>query len=565
MNSNTPPIKNTNSSQNTSTSNKTALSKKNTELDFNDLFSSALGQSGPKSQVNFVESQLTEKRLTETRFKQQENKPSDDHNPNADAAQAAVWAQRQWMQNNSGSQEAETNSESIHSPSNSKNTLNTESVHQQNSNETPAKPSSESDSDVEKKNIVNNVSESAQSTDPQSDEITEKKIDIASVSKQQANENKIEVVIKNELDKQITKRTDSENLANIKNIPESLPDETNLKQNSTFPVEGTKEVPSLQTVNLSEKSVGKPELPSTQNTTSTINNLSSDQKITPLTLEEDESAKFSSQNRTLENIKTEAISISTSTIETKTLNSNISNNNNNNVVNQSNSNFSANTNIPSPLTPQIAQQIESLSNQPEVTELKVGQKILATSSLQNSNPTETSPTTALNSLQNNVSNPSSSVQIKTPVNQPGFTKALGQTIHWAIGKNLSTVDIRVNPETFGPINMRVIHKGQQVQLIIRTQDETSANMLTQALSGLKEAMAQNGLQLNHVQIQQGNTNSSQNQTSNGQTQFDQHNRQGDHNRQQKQSQSGTSFTNEPVQPSAPITPKKPEGTLDLFA
>ncbi len=78
-------------------------------------------------------------------------------------------------------------------------------------------------------------------------------------------------------------------------------------------------------------------------------------------------------------------------------------------------------------------------------------------------------------------------------------------MQWAIGKNLSTVDIRVNPESFGPMNMRLVQKGQQVQLVIRTQDEASANLLTQALGGLKEVLAQNGLQLNQVQIQHNST------------------------------------------------------------
>ncbi|MCQ8897760.1 flagellar hook-length control protein FliK [Limnobacter humi] len=93
------------------------------------------------------------------------------------------------------------------------------------------------------------------------------------------------------------------------------------------------------------------------------------------------------------------------------------------------------------------------------------------------------------------------VGIRTPVSQPGFAKELGQTINWALGKQLSTVELRVNPESFGPMNLKIVQKGQELHITIRTQDESSANLMAQAVSGLKETMAQNGLQLNQVTVQ----------------------------------------------------------------
>ena len=65
------------------------------ELNFNDLFSSAMGQMAPNAQLNSIESQLRE-----SLFKQdiKTNKKSNESNSNAEAAQAAVWAQRDWMQ-----------------------------------------------------------------------------------------------------------------------------------------------------------------------------------------------------------------------------------------------------------------------------------------------------------------------------------------------------------------------------------------------------------------------------------------------------------------------------------
>jgi len=236
-----------------------------------------------------------------------------------------------------------------------------------------------------------------------------------------------------------------------------------------------------------------------------------------------------------------------------------------------NGSASAGTQTTTQLAPQIASQIAQqaqalgvgLDDSIAEDGLKVGQKILAGSSLQSS-----SMATGISAGTNGLTGSASSTQqalIKTPVNQPGFAKEIGQTVQWAIGKNLSTVDIRVNPESFGPMNMRLVQKGQQVQLMIRTQDEASANLLNQALGGLKEVLAQNGLQLNQVQIQHGNTQAQQSQTSNGQAQFEQNRNQNQGQGSGQHSTGGNKSQNEPVATAASATARKPEGKLDLFA
>ena len=209
---------------------------------------------------------------------------------------------------------------------------------------------------------------------------------------------------------------------------------------------------------------------------------------------------------------------------------------------------------------QLHAEVQSLRQ--EIGELKAGQKILAGSNLQAAgNPN------AMAAGTNGLAGPSATAQqalIKTPVNQPGFAKELGQTVQWAIGKNMSTVDIRVNPESFGPMNMRLVQKGQQVQLVIRTQDEASANLLTQSLSNLKEVLAQNGLQLNQVQIQHGNTPSTgQGQQNQSQAQFDQNS--GQQGRGGQHSAPGGMATDEQVPTATQVSGSKPSGQLDMFA
>lgn len=156
-------------------------------------------------------------------------------------------------------------------------------------------------------------------------------------------------------------------------------------------------------------------------------------------------------------------------------------------------------------------------------------------------------------------------EIKTPVNQPGFAKELGQKITWALGKNLSTVDIRVNPEQMGTLNMRILQKGQNIQLVIRTSDETSGAMLQQAISGLRESMSQNGLQLGQVQIHSGN-NPNSNQPQFGQNLQGQQqggsgqsgNQNGQNGQQASQGDAETSLAGTRTQ-------GRSDGNLDLFA
>ncbi|WP_370263515.1 flagellar hook-length control protein FliK [Limnobacter sp.] len=135
----------------------------------------------------------------------------------------------------------------------------------------------------------------------------------------------------------------------------------------------------------------------------------------------------------------------------------------------------------------------------EIPGVQAGEKILANRGAAATAPGLGMPATVQTST--NGTPGTAQTQIRTPVNQPGFARELGNTVQWAIGKQFSTVDIRVNPESFGPMNMRLVQNGQQLQLIIRTQDEASANLLSQALTGLKDVMAQQGLQLNQVQLQ----------------------------------------------------------------
>ena len=96
MNTSTQAMNNVNKVQTPAAGNKPKQGQQESPLNFTELFSSALGQSAPTAQLNSIESQLRE-----SLYQQNKPKKNNESTANAEAAQAAqaaVWAQRNWMQ-----------------------------------------------------------------------------------------------------------------------------------------------------------------------------------------------------------------------------------------------------------------------------------------------------------------------------------------------------------------------------------------------------------------------------------------------------------------------------------
>ncbi|WP_288108509.1 flagellar hook-length control protein FliK [Limnobacter sp.] len=218
---------------------------------------------------------------------------------------------------------------------------------------------------------------------------------------------------------------------------------------------------------------------------------------------------------------------------------------------------------------QVAQQTQAMSKtgqgaEADIKGLQAGDKILATGAGSAASATG-NPAAGLMGLGTTRTGLAGEALIKTPVNQPGFVKELAQQVNWTLGKNMSTVDIRVNPESFGPMNMRLVQKGQEIHLVIRTQDDQSAAMMSQAVHGLKEALAQSGLQLGQVQIH-GSAADAQNSFANLQQQA-QGQQQANGGKGQRQGGQGQSDGESADMDSAPkaVAPKIGNNGLDLFA
>lgn len=496
MSTNTPAVNNLNKVQTVATNPKFKSTKKDTELNFNDLFSSALGQTAPKVQLNSIESQLRE-----TLFKQEKPKKNTDENSNPDAVQSAVWEQRNWMQ-------------TAQSPQN-----------QANSDETSNRIEPQKDSPTDPVKFSENNGPN--------------KSDPVESGKQEA-------------------QTDNADKASEENNSQALESAQSNRTSSTANSVSTTDTPATST----EIDVTLAQAATTNTASATASANSNLNQATTLPNGLTSSSTTESTQITVDTNSTPGID-DLGAIRLDSTSGNTSVNMRTEQQAQGMPNNQNNTNaLTAQLAPQIAQQTQNVDLSLETEGLKVGQKILAAGNLQASGMNYAN-SAGINGVNNNLGTAQPPL-IKTPVNQPGFVKELSQTVQWAIGKNMSTVDIRVNPESFGPMNMRFVQKGQQVQLIIRTQDEASANLLTQALGGLKEAMAQSGLQLNQVQIQHNNTANTANFANTANSQGQTSNGQG--HRGQNSSGQNTSPEQElALSPTTHSTGKKPDGTLDLFA
>lgn len=497
MNTSTQAMNNVNKVQTPAAGNKPKQGQQESQLNFTELFSSALGQSAPTAQLNSIESQLRESLYQQSKPKK--NNESTANAEAAQAAQAAVWAQRNWMQTAPVQQATPVAANEV-----IKDTKDTEAAKQAVAPDNTA-PTDSANASTSSENSQANARGAQQTPEKNADNDTEQTAKVALPG-------------------------NTTNPANSGTALDTKPTTTELALNSAADGE-----PVAQVINPT-----KPEQ-------TTGNELAGADKARP-------------DLKTTAQLKADA-TIANSTVQMRadTAQGNGPGNVGNAVQVQLNQQL--NQQVAPQITQQIAQQAQAMGEGFGEEGLKVGQKILAAGNLQSAG-TATGIAAGTNGLTGTAGSAQQAL-IKTPVSQPGFAKELGQTVQWAIGKNLSTVDIRVNPESFGPMNMRLVQKGQQVQLVIRTQDEASANLLTQALGGLKEVLAQNGLQLNQVQIQHGNAPTPQGQANNGQAQFDQNRNQGQGNGQH--AAGGDNSQTESGTPTNTTTARTPEGKLDLFA
>ena len=136
---------------------------------------------------------------------------------------------------------------------------------------------------------------------------------------------------------------------------------------------------------------------------------------------------------------------------------------------------------------------------------------------------------ALASANTSPTNTTPIVKMNESVHSAAFPTELSQKIVWMAGRNMSSADIQLNPESLGPLNMKLHIKGNEAQLIMTAHDAQSQQLLAQAIPALKEILSQSGIVTQDIQVRvgpeaNGNNAGSEQQMRQNQDQSNQSNR-----------------------------------------
>ena len=90
--------------------------------------------------------------------------------------------------------------------------------------------------------------------------------------------------------------------------------------------------------------------------------------------------------------------------------------------------------------------------------------------------------------------------IDTPFRQPGWNDSLGNRVVWMANEKIEKAEIRLNPPTLGPIEVRVTMNGDQASVSFVSQNPNVRDALEQAMPRLREMMGENGLNLAEADV-----------------------------------------------------------------
>ena len=90
--------------------------------------------------------------------------------------------------------------------------------------------------------------------------------------------------------------------------------------------------------------------------------------------------------------------------------------------------------------------------------------------------------------------------IDTPFRQPGWNDSLGNRVVWMANEKIEKAEIRLNPPSMGPIEVRVTMNGDQASVSFVAQNANVRDALEQAMPRLREMMGENGLNLAEADV-----------------------------------------------------------------
>ncbi len=90
--------------------------------------------------------------------------------------------------------------------------------------------------------------------------------------------------------------------------------------------------------------------------------------------------------------------------------------------------------------------------------------------------------------------------LETHFAKAGWDQALGKQVAWLATQQIQTAELRLNPAHLGPIEVKIAMEGEQANILFVSQHGIVREALETALPRLKEALAEQGLDLANADV-----------------------------------------------------------------
>ncbi len=93
--------------------------------------------------------------------------------------------------------------------------------------------------------------------------------------------------------------------------------------------------------------------------------------------------------------------------------------------------------------------------------------------------------------------------VEVPVGQPSWDKAIGERIHWMIGRNIQNAEVKLSPPHLGPLEIRISVQNDQTSVSFLAAQLPTREALEAAIPRLREMLGEANLSLLDVGVGQG--------------------------------------------------------------
>ena len=142
---------------------------------------------------------------------------------------------------------------------------------------------------------------------------------------------------------------------------------------------------------------------------------------------------------------------------------------------------------------------------------ELNQKQLISPSVSVSSPVNSSPLSTTGTAA------TAQLSIDVPVQDPRWQKAFSQRVVWSVG-NVQSAQLRLNPAELGRIDIQLDVDNDKANVVFTTQQGGVKDVIEQALPRLRDMLAEQGVDLENVEIFHDNFNQQQAGNENGSSQ-----------------------------------------------